>query len=126
MRWGGKPSEKRVLRKLISDICCDINHGGHVDLDWITETINDNIDCRTCLDEKVLSYYGECAMCADCSDGLKIYDYIKSIKAENEKLSECLKNLVDDIFIAHNMNNKIVNPEWKSVSEALKQLKGEK
>lgn len=42
----------------------------------------------------------------------------KKIKDNNEKLKKCLSRIVEDIYTAHNMNNKEVNPNWESVNQA--------
>ncbi len=52
-------------------------------------------ECKTCNGEQILNYYGECCICCDCSDEIKIFDYIQKLKAENEKLKKCVK------FYAH-------------------------
>jgi hypothetical protein len=47
-------------------------------------------DCEACNNERVLSYHGECCLCADCSDDLKLYDYIQEIKQQLKEAERLL------------------------------------
>jgi hypothetical protein len=47
------------------------------------------------------------------------------LQSQLHEANRHIKNLLEDINIAHRMNNKIVNPEWKSVNEAYEYLEKE-
>lgn len=48
-------------------------------------------NCETCKNQRVLYYYGEVCICADCSDDMKLSDYIKQLQEENKLLRETLQ-----------------------------------
>lgn len=62
-------------------------------------------DCNVCNGEKVLFYHGEVCICADCSDGMKLSNYIVSIRSMNKQLEQRLKEAEEIIkFYADTIN----------------------
>lgn len=55
-------------------------------------------ECKTCDDEKVLRYYGECCICADCSDDLKMFDYITELKQTIKNQAEIIEKLKECVM----------------------------
>ena len=102
-------AEKAVLRKTISDICFDLDNGERVDLDWVNETINDNIiqEVSTMFHKAVLNTKNK---------------EIDKLKQENEKLRECVKSLIEATLFGVNQWQEAWSPyEETNAQKVIKQ-----